>query len=98
MIAVRLGVEPRLDRRQLLTKLRQGFCREEYRVGHLDVRVSAVRKDEVAVPTGDGQKRLLILRSGEHVLALDAKPHIKGVHAVVGKAVHAKTTPFRLAN
>ena len=98
VVSVRLGVEPRLDRSQLLTEFRERLRLQENGLCDLHVRISAVRKDEVAIPSGDGLELLLILRSGKHVLAFYAESHIKGTHAVIGKTVHANTTPFRLAN
>lgn len=55
-------------------------------------------KHKVAVSAGDGLKGHIILRGGKHILALNAKPHVQRRNSVIHKIVHAKTTPFRLAN
>ncbi len=98
MVSVRLGIKPAFNVPQDSGECGYILPSEEHRVGHLDIGKAAVRIDDIAAPTGNGDELRIVLRCGEHVLLLDMQTELSGTAAVVGKIGHANTTPFRWAN
>ena len=99
VVGVLLPIEPGLlDLGDLLRQFGDGLGGQEHGIGHLHIGVAAIGQDEVAVSAGDGLEGHIVLRGRKHILALNAKPHVQGRNPVIHKIVHAKTTPFRLAN